>query len=57
MHIYYVEILSGPRHLYRELRCIFTMWICWMDLDISIENSDAYLLCGYVDSLDISIEN
>ncbi len=48
MHIYYVDMLDGPRHFYKEVRCIFTMWICWMDLDISIENSDAYLLCGYV---------
>ncbi len=47
MHIYYVDMLDGPRHFYREFRCIFTMWICWMHLDISIKKSDAYLLCGY----------
>ncbi len=38
MHIYYVDMVDGPTHLYKELRCIFTMCICWMALDISIDN-------------------
>ncbi len=47
MHIYYVDMLDDHRHFYKEIRYILTMWKCWMALDISMENSDAYLLCGY----------